>query len=191
MKQRAVFLDRDGTINDDPGYLGNPDLVKLLPGAGSALARLKNELGFILIVVSNQSGVARGLITENDVIAVNNKINLLLKPFNVCIDKFFYCPAHPDFNTPEECRCRKPSPDMILSAIDEFGIEKEGSYLVGDSDSDILSGIAAGVKTILVKTGYGKDHISALQNQNILPNFVADNLKDACNFIQKDINGEN
>lgn len=191
MKQRAVFLDRDGTINDDPGYLGNPDLVQLLPGAGAALSKLKNELQFKLIVVSNQSGVARGLITEEDVMAVNKKINLLLEPFGVFIDKFYYCPSHPDFNTVEECACRKPSPEMIFAAIKEFNIDPLGSYMIGDSDTDIQSGIAAGVKTILVKTGYGKDRISALKKENILPNFVADNLEEACNFIQKDINGEN
>ena len=167
MKQRAVFLDRDGTINDDPGYLGNPEIVKLLPGAGAALAKLKNELNFKLIVVSNQSGIARGLITEEDVNAVNNKINELLKPFNTGIDKFYYCPFHPEFSTEEECKCRKPSPDMVLKAIVDFSIDPDVSYLIGDSLSDIQCGITAGVKTILVKTGYGNDQISALKKENI------------------------
>jgi D,D-heptose 1,7-bisphosphate phosphatase len=191
MKQRAVFLDRDGTINEDPGYIGDPGIVKLLPGAGNALAKMKNKLGFRLIVVSNQSGVARGLITERDVVAVNNRINELLKESGAEIDRFYFCPFHPDFNTKEECGCRKPSPKMILQGIEDFDIVPECSYMIGDSVSDIKSGKAAGLKTILVKTGYGKDHISALQIDNILPNFVACNLEEAYYYIKKDFNGEN
>lgn len=190
MKCCAVFLDRDGTINEDPGYLGNPELVKLYPGAGKALAKLK-RLKFKLIVVSNQSGIARGLITSEDVDAVNNRINELLTEDEASIDRFYYCPYHPDFSTPEECKCRKPSPEMVLTAAAENNIDLNGSYLIGDSMSDIQCGATAGVKTILVKTGYGYDKISALKIEKILPNFVADNLEDAYNLIQKDFNGEN
>lgn len=190
MKSPAVFLDRDGTLNEDPGYIGNPDLVKLYPDVGTALSFLKNELKFKLIVVSNQSGIARGLITKADVEAVNERINQLLRPFNVFIDKFYYCPFHPDFNTAEESSCRKPSPKMVFQAAEEMEIDLAFSYFIGDSLSDIKCGINSGIKTILVKTGYGYDQICALQKENILPNFVADNLKEAYNFIQKDFNGD-
>ncbi|MFN3694837.1 MAG: HAD-IIIA family hydrolase, partial [Ignavibacterium sp.] len=96
---RAVFLDRDGTLNDDPGYLGDPNQVVLLPTVGEALQILKNQMNFLLIVVSNQSGVARGLITEDDVMNVNRRINELLSNFNVSIDEFYYCTTHPEFNS--------------------------------------------------------------------------------------------
>ena len=114
MPQYAVFLDRDGTINEDPGYLGDPAKVKLFPGTGEALSLLKSKLNFKLIVVSNQSGIARGLISEKEVDAVNSRINELLKAENTAIDAFYYCPHHPDFSSREAAECRKPSPAMIL-----------------------------------------------------------------------------
>ena len=97
----AVFLDRDGTLNDDPGYLGNPDKVKLFPDTGKALSILKNKLNFRLIVISNQSGIVRKLITKENVEAVNKRINELLADHDVRIDAFYYCPFHPEFNSEE------------------------------------------------------------------------------------------
>jgi D-glycero-D-manno-heptose 1,7-bisphosphate phosphatase len=190
MAQNAVFLDRDGTINEDPGYLGDPEKVKLFPGTGKALSLLKNRLNFKLIVISNQSGIARGLISEKDVDAVNSRINDLLKPDNVVIDGFYYCPSHPDFSSEEEIECRKPSPALIYKASEDFNIDLEGSYFIGDAPADILCGLNAGLKTVLVKTGYGTESISILQNQNIFPSFVADNISDACKFIYEDFTGE-
>ena len=188
--QNAVFLDRDGTINEDPGYLGDPERVKLFPGTGKALSILKNKLNFKLIVISNQSGVARGLITEKEVEAVNSRINILLQPENVAIDAFYYCPFHPDFNSKEESECRKPSPALIYKASGELNIELNGSYFIGDTPADILCGINAGIKTVLVKTGYGKESFYILQKQNIFPSFVAENISDACQFIYEDFTGE-
>ena len=190
MPQYAVFLDRDGTLNEDPGYLGDPDQVKLLPGAGKALSLLKNKFNFKLIVISNQSGIARGLISESEVNSVNSRINELLCEDNVEIDAFYYCPHHPDFSTREEVECRKPSPSMIFQASRDLHIELKRSYFVGDTPADILCGINAGLKTVLVKTGYGTDSISILQNQNIFPSFVAENILDACKFILEDFTGE-
>lgn len=187
--RRAIFLDRDGTLNFDPGYLGNPDDVVLLPTVAESLSILKNEYRFLLIVVSNQSGVARGLITKEDVDKVNQKINLLLQPFNVQIDAFYYCTAHPDYNNEEECECRKPSPKMILDAAKDFEIDLTESYMIGDATSDIQAALNAGCKSILIKTGYGKESFIALLSENILPNFVAENLKEACEFIINDISG--
>ena len=190
MSGYAVFLDRDGTINDDPGYLGDPLLVKLLPGVGEALSILKNILHFRLIVVSNQSGIARGILNDDMVEAVNTRINELLADFNVSIDKFYYCPAHPEFSSEEDCRCRKPSPELVFRASEELGIELSGSYFVGDAVTDIECGQNAGLKTILVKTGYGEESFYSLKNQNKFPTFVARNIKEVCEFIQKDIIGE-
>lgn len=188
--KRAIFLDRDGTLNEDPGYLGNPEQVVLLPTVGEALNILKNKLKFLLIVVSNQSGVARGFISEEDVKNVNRKINELLAAYNVNIDEFYYCTTHPEFNTEDECLCRKPSPQMILDASKKFNIDISKSYLIGDNVSDIECAYNAGCKSILVKTGYGLESINMLQKQNKFPSFVAENLMDAANFIIKDISGE-
>ena len=190
MPQYAVFLDRDGTINEDPGYLGDPEKVRLFPGTGKSLSLLKTRLKLKLIVISNQSGVARGLISMEDVDAVNKKINDLLRDDNVSIDAFYYCPHHPDFGDDDEPDCRKPSPSLVFQASQELNIELNGSYFIGDSPSDILCGINAGLKTIMVKTGYGTESISILQKQNIFPSFVADNISDACKFILEDFTGE-
>jgi D,D-heptose 1,7-bisphosphate phosphatase len=186
---KAIFLDRDGTLNEDPGYLGDPEQVILLPTVGDALNILKNQLNFLLIVVSNQSGVARGLITEEEVKKVNNRLNELLADFNVKIDDFYYCTAHPDFSSAEECECRKPSPKMILDASEKYNIDLSKSYLIGDNISDIESAMNAGCKSVLVKTGYGMETINVLQKQNKFPSFVAENLMDAVNFIIKDLSG--
>ena len=187
----AVFLDRDGTLNEDPGYLGEPGQVKLFPGTGEALSILKNDFNFRLIVISNQSGIARGLLTREKVDSVNSKINELLSQNNVSIDAFYYCPFHPDFSSEEECRCRKPSPKLIFDAQKDLSIDLSRSYFIGDTIADIECGINAGLKTVLVKTGYGVDSFSILQKQNKFPTFVAENIKEACNFIQKDFSGEN
>jgi D-glycero-D-manno-heptose 1,7-bisphosphate phosphatase len=191
MNNPAVFLDRDGTINEDPGYLGDPEKVILFPNSGKALSILKNDLKLKLIVVSNQSGIARGLITENDVEQVNNRINSLLSEYNVQIDAFYYCPFHPDFNSEEECLCRKPSPELVLKAAKENNINTSGSYFIGDTPADIECGSRAGLKTILVRTGYGKESFYILQKQNLIPTFVAADILEAAKFISEDYNGDN
>jgi len=131
------------------------------------------------------------LISESQVKDVNKRISDLLTENNVNIDAFYYCPAHPEFSTAEECECRKPSSRMIMDAAKEFNIDLEKSYIIGDSLVDIESGMNAGIKTILVKTGQGAESISMLQNQNKFPSFVAENIIDASNFIVKDLHGDN
>jgi D,D-heptose 1,7-bisphosphate phosphatase len=191
MTNSAVFLDRDGTLNEDSGYIGDPELVKLFPDVGKTLFSLKKKLDLLFIVISNQSGIARGLITKQQVESVSQKINSLLEVFNVKIDAFYYCPYHPDYNTPEESKCRKPSPEMVSKAAKDFKIELSHSYLIGDSISDIECGLNASVKTILVKTGNGRESLSILHNENKMPNFVAENFYEAGNFIINDFYGEN
>ena len=186
MMIKAVFLDRDGTLNEDPGYISNPNKIILFPDTGASLSLLKNKYHFKLIVISNQSGIARGLITEDEVNLVNTELNNKLSQFNVQIDAFYFCPFHPDFNSEDECVCRKPSPKMILDAAHDFNINLKTSYFIGDSDTDISAAIGAGLKSILVKTGNGTESISILQNGNNFPSFVAENLTEACNFIIND-----
>ena len=121
MKFAAVFLDRDGTINEDPGYLGEPEKVKLLPGVGKALSYLKNVLHFRLIVISNQSGIARGLITKENVEKVNNRINEILLQDNVSIDAFYFCPFHPDFNNSEDCCVQETITKISIRCSKRYG----------------------------------------------------------------------
>lgn len=186
MPQHAVFLDRDGTINFDPGYLGNPDEVRLLDGVAESISYLKDEFHFLIIVISNQSGIARGLITEEEVKSVNERINILLAEHNTGIDAFYYCPYHPDFSPVDKSICRKPSPKMIFDAAKDWSIDLNFSYMVGDTKSDVECGINAGVKTILVKNNYNDEEIISLKKQGKCPNFVASNIKEACRFIAED-----
>lgn len=186
---KAVFLDRDGTLNEDPGYLGDPKQLKLFSDTAKSLALLKNNYNFLLIVISNQSGVARGLISIKDVEAVNDEINKQLQKYNVKIDAFYFCPFHPDFNSEVECKCRKPSPKMIYDAAKDYNIDLTQSYFVGDTISDLECGKNAGVKSILVKTGYGAKSFYALNKENNFSTFVADNLYEASKFIIKDSSG--
>ena len=185
----AVFFDRDGTLNEDPGYLGDPDSLKLYPDIGKALSDLKKKLNPKLIVISNQSGIARGILTDEMVQSVNKKINTVLAESGVAINAFYYCPHHPDFSEIKDCSCRKPSPEMVFKAAKDFNIDLSHSFLVGDSVSDIECGKNAGVKTILIKTGYGEESLSVLQNQNNFPTFVAQNMLEVNKIIQKDFIG--
>ena len=189
MSQRALFLDRDGTINFDPGYIKDPSQIVILPGVIEGITKLKNEYGFKIIVVSNQAGISKGLMTHTDVEAVNKKINELLSEGNASVDHFYYCPYHPDFDPPEKTNCRKPSPFMIVQASEEHDLDLNNSYMVGDKASDVESGINAGVKTILLHGASIEKEISTLHNLGKKPNFVAANFIDACNFILKDLSG--
>jgi D-glycero-D-manno-heptose 1,7-bisphosphate phosphatase len=148
----AVFLDRDGTLNVDKGYLYLWEDWEWLPGAMEAL-RLLSVAGYSLVVVTNQSGVARRLYTEKDVMSLHAKVNEDLEKSGLKIEAFYYCPHHPDLTGP--CNCRKPSPEMILAAAKDLGLDLSRSFLVGDKLSDILAAKAAKVNPILVRTGYG------------------------------------
>ncbi len=192
MLHPAVFFDRDNTLNYDTGYLSNPDLVELFDGVGEGIFNLKNNFGFKIVVISNQSGIARGFFTEKEVSAVNNKINLILKKdFNTKIDAFYFCPSHPDFSTEEETKCRKPSPMLVVKAANELNIDLSKSYFVGDKVSDIECGINAGVKTVLANYKNDKEIIITLKNRNKTPNFIVGNFLNVCNSIIADYTGGN
>ena len=146
--KRAVFLDRDNTLIEDNGYIHEPEKVKLLPTVGEGLKLLK-EKGFLLIVISNQSGIGRGYFKEKDFHAVNRKLNYLLKEnFNVEIDDFFFCPHKPDDN----CSCRKPKTLLFQKAAEKWNIDIKASFMVGDKEIDVEAGKNAGCKkSFLVK----------------------------------------
>jgi len=188
MPIKAVFLDRDGTLNLDPGYLGDPESVELYPGVIEGLSLLKNRHNFLLVVISNQSGITRGLISKEQVERVNERINELLTPAN-SIDAFYYCPFHPDFDDEKSCKCRKPSPYLVVKASEEWNIDLTKSYFIGDKGSDIECGNNAGIKTILIKNTLSESEINSLHNEGKTPNFVADDFLEACDFIIKDFIG--
>jgi len=151
MPNRAVFLDRDGTINEDVGYLHKPDDVRLLPGSAEAIRAL-NQAGWLVILVSNQSGIGRGLFDEAALTSVQERLNRELGQTGAHIDAAFYCPHAPGDN----CRCRKPSPGLLQRAAQDFRIDLGRSWMIGDHASDIAAGRQAGCRTALVLTGHGE-----------------------------------
>ncbi len=149
--KRAVFLDRDGTLNVERGYLSRPEDLVLVPGTGGALHRLQ-QAGYLLFVVTNQSGIGRGYYTEADMQRVNARLCEALAAEGAALEKIYYAPEAPE----EPSRGRKPSPSFLFDARDEFGVELGASYMVGDKLADLECGWNAGVRaSILVRTGYG------------------------------------
>jgi D-glycero-D-manno-heptose 1,7-bisphosphate phosphatase len=144
----AVFLDRDGTLIDDVGYISDPDDVRLVPGAADALRVLRDD-GFALVVVSNQSGIGRGLTTQEQADAVHRRFLEELEAAGAAIDATYYCPHTPD----DGCPCRKPLPGLILDAARELELDLERSTTVGNSAVDVAAGEAAGTRTILLGQG--------------------------------------
>lgn len=156
---RVIFLDRDGTMNREVNYLHRPEDLELLPGAAEAVRRF-NEAGYQVIVVTNQAGVARGYYTEQDVAALHEYMNGVLKRSGAHVDGFYYCPHHPEYGIGAYrtvCHCRKPETGMFEMAERQFkeGINKAESYMIGDKLLDVEAGRRYGVRTILVGTGYG------------------------------------
>jgi histidinol-phosphate phosphatase family protein len=144
----GVFIDKDGTLIRDVPYNVDPRYIELMPGAGAALRRLQNE-GYKLIVISNQSGIARNLFQETDLLPVNRQIQSLLAPHGVKLDAFCYCPHEPD----DGCECRKPMPGMILRAAKDHLIVPQISWMIGDILHDIEAGNRAGCRTIHFDNG--------------------------------------
>ena len=176
--KRAVFLDRDGTINVDKEYLSDPAKLELIPGVGPALRRLK-DAGFLLIIVTNQSGIGRGLYTLADMEAVNLRLRLDLEKDGVRFEKIYAAPEHPD----QPSRGRKPSPQFLFDARDEFGIDLAQSYMIGDKLIDVQCGWNAGAKkSILVRTGYGAETERESKNK-LGPAVVTDTLVEAVEWI--------
>lgn len=164
MTRPAVFLDRDGTLNMDKGYVHRIEDWEWIPGAIDALAALR-KAGFLLIVVTNQAGIARGYYGEAAVNNLHEKINQELQQHGGQINGFYHCPHHPEFSA--ACECRKPKPGLIHAACRDFDIDLRQSWLIGDKASDIQAGWAAGLKSILVLTGYGNNECASLGGSGI------------------------
>ena len=182
----GLFLDRDGTINVEPDYSADPDTFELIPGSAEAI-REANDLGLKVFVITNQSGVARGLFREEDVVAMNERLVEILKEAGARIDAVYYCPHHPDVGAPpyrKVCTCRKPNTGMLLQAEKEHGIDLASSFVVGDKCSDILTGRNAGCGTVLVLTGYGASELEECKKLGG-PDHVAEHLSGAWNYIRE------
>ena len=188
MLRRAVFLDRDGTINEEVGYLSEPGQVSLIPGSADALVRLRDE-GFALVVLTNQSCIARGYFTEDDLGRVNDAVAAALANAGASVDAFYFCPHHPKFGEMVQCRCRKPDTGMVESASADMGLDVTMSYFVGDKGTDIELGRNAGGRTVLVLTGFGADERRLMDDKGVRPDKVANDLAEAADWIIEDSRG--
>lgn len=182
--KKAIFLDRDGTINVEKDYIYKSEDLVFEEGTIEALKTFKN-LGYILIVISNQSGIARGYFTEEDLNIFNNNMNEILKRNGIEITEFYCCPHHPDGigEYKKVCECRKPNNKMIEDAIKKYNIAREKSYMIGDKTSDIGAGLKSNLKTVLVKTGYGLKDMEKIDKNETL---VCENLKDFSEILKRE-----
>lgn len=186
MANKAVFLDRDGTLNEEVGYVNHIQRFILLPRVGESI-RLLNQHGWKAVVVSNQSGVARGYFPESLVHQVHDKMQDLLTREGAHLDGIYYCPHHPEVGVPpyrQTCRCRKPGTGMIEEAVKAFGLDCSQSYVIGDRGVDIELAGQLGAKAILVLTGYGRGEWEYRKNEwKGKPDFVAEDLFEAVQWI--------
>jgi D-glycero-D-manno-heptose 1,7-bisphosphate phosphatase len=182
--KRAVFLDRDGTLNIEAVYLSDPWKLVIFPGAGAALQRLM-EAGYLLIIVTNQSGIGRGYYTEADMHAVNTRLAAELARDGVRFEEIYYAPEAPE----QPSRGRKPSPQFLFDARDKFGLDLAQSFMVGDKWIDLECGWNAGVKaSLLVRTGYGAE-VEKKEASRLGHAVVVDDLTAAAEWILKSCGG--
>ncbi len=184
MSNKAVFFDRDDTLIKDYNYINDPDQVQLLPGVADALIQI-SQMGYKLVVVSNQSGIARGILTLKALEQIHDRLKQLLAEQGAYIDEIYYCPYHPEGvikKYAKESDSRKPLPGMLLKAADEMDIDLTQSWMIGDADRDVLAGQRAGCMTILVNP---PDKLIPLKMRESNPDYHATNIKEAVNIIKR------
>jgi D,D-heptose 1,7-bisphosphate phosphatase len=182
---KAVFLDRDGTIVEDSGYINSPHQLKFIPGAIEAIKKL-NEAGYKVVVITNQSGVARGLITEDMLQTIDKTMHKWILSGGAHLDGLYYCPHHSEhghYPYKQECECRKPHPGLIKKAQKDLDIDLSQSYMIGDHATDIEAGQRAGVKTIFILSGHGAKEKDNLKSQ---PNYSTSDLLAAVKWLLKE-----
>ena len=182
----AVFLDRDGTISEEVGYINHLSRLRLFPWTAEAIRKL-NQAGFPVVVVTNQSGVGQGYFPETLVHEVHARILAELNPQGASIDAFYYCPHHPNARVAAyrlECRCRKPDTGMLEQAAQDLHLDLKRSFIIGDSTRDVECGIRAGARTVMVMTGYGRGNLE-YQRQTLtrLPDWTVEDLREAVETI--------
>jgi D-glycero-D-manno-heptose 1,7-bisphosphate phosphatase len=184
--RRAIFLDRDGTVAEEVGYVNHASRIRLLPGSAGAIRRIREE-GFLAVVVTNQAGVARDYFEEFVVHQANRRLEELLSLEGAALDRIYYCPHHPNAGAPpyrQDCECRKPRPGMLRQAARELGIDLSRSYMVGDGLVDVEAARAAGVVPVLVLTGYGRGHFEHRRSRwKVEPEHIAQDLPEAVAWI--------
>jgi D-glycero-D-manno-heptose 1,7-bisphosphate phosphatase len=185
VKRRAVFLDRDGTINEDVGYPGRFEQVRIYPYSFEAVRKL-NAAGFAVVIVTNQSGVGRGFFSEDDLRVIHDRLRAEFAAAGARIDAIYYCPHFAGSSSSlydTDCACRKPFPGMALRAREDLGLDLEDSYMVGDKVEDVRFGLNAGAWTVLVLTGYGEASREILLREGVDPDHVASDLGAAAEWI--------
>ena len=186
MARRDVFMDRDGTINDEVGYVNHLVRFVLLPGVGEAI-RLLNQHGLKTVIITNQSGVARGYFPESLIHLVHQRMQEFLKREGAYLDGIYYCPHHPDVGSPpyrQKCRCRKPETGLVDEASKSLDLDCSKSYMIGDRGNDLEFAHRIGARGILVLTGYGKGEWEYCQNRwKVKPEYVAQDLYEAAQWI--------
>ncbi|TAM83576.1 MAG: HAD family hydrolase [Acidobacteria bacterium] len=187
----AIFLDRDGTVTDEVGYINHISRAKIYPYAPEAVRMLKST-GLPVIIVTNQSGVGRGYFTEETVSQVHRMVQDTLQAAGTSIDEFYFCPHHPSAAIESyrlECRCRKPGTGMAEQAADRFGIDLGASYVVGDTYRDMQMGFNIGARTVLLMTGYGRgEYEHRSKGWPRMPDLIAEDLLGAAKLILKELN---
>ncbi|MGH7229132.1 MAG: lipopolysaccharide heptosyltransferase II [Nitrospiraceae bacterium] len=179
----TVFLDRDGTMNRDPGYVKTPEELELFPGVVKAVARL-NRAGARVVTITNQSGIARGLLTVSTLEQVHDRLRALLKAGGACLDGIYVCPHAPD----EGCGCRKPGTALVERAVADLGLDLSGAYVVGDQKRDVELAVRIGAKSLLVMTGpTSLQALADLQAEGRRPDYVAPGLVEAVEWIIEDV----
>ncbi len=183
MKKPAVFLDRDGVLNEERSYIFDAKDLVIYNYAWDCVEKL-HKAGYLAIVISNQSGVARGYFTEEDVRAIND---IVLN--ETAVDDIFYCPHYAGGSVPEysiDCECRKPKTGLIDRACQKYDIDLSRSFMIGDRESDIQTGTNAGLTTILVRTGYGAEE----EKKGLKPDYICNDLRDAVGVCIERVNRE-
>jgi D-glycero-D-manno-heptose 1,7-bisphosphate phosphatase len=180
---RAVFLDRDGTINEEMGYINHLSRFHLLPGSAEAIARL-NQAGLKVVVATNQSGAARKYFPASLIGQVHSLMLEKLTRHQARVDAIYVCQHHPD----EGCTCRKPRPGLLHQAAQELDLDLDRSYVVGDRYNDVQLAASVGAKGILVLTGYGRGELAHFQGERLVkPHFIAADLLEAAAWILEDV----
>lgn len=185
--RKAVFIDRDGTINEEVNYLSSPDDLRVFPAAREALSKLR-KCGFLNIIVTNQSGISRGYLTEDDLALIHRRLSEQLESEGkALIDGIYYSPFHPEGTIKRykiESNDRKPGTGMIERAASEHNIDLKESFFIGDSLTDMQCAFNAGLRKILVMTGYGNRDLDKCTSMKLEPDFIAKDILDAADFIE-------
>jgi len=188
MNPGGIFLDRDGTVNQEVNFLTSPEQLELIPRSAEAI-REANHLGFKVFIVTNQSGIARGLLTEPRLLEIHDALLQSLREHGASVDGIYYCPhlqsAGGGSPYAVDCSCRKPKTGMIEQAQREFPVDLKRSFVIGDRLADIQLGNNAGIPSILVLTGYGKTELEICRNKHATIEHVANDLYDAMLYIKK------